>query len=85
MIASVVHLDNESAVLCVNLAGPESRAVAAEAPVVRFLPAAAIEGVEVVLPVEVEIAGVPVVSLDLEPVVASVPGHASIVEVATPA
>ena len=81
----VVHLEDKSAIFGVDLAGIESRAVISEAPPVTLEPPALIKRVEIVLPVKLELASLRVVRLHFHVVVASVPGHAGVVEVVTPA
>lgn len=80
----VVHLEDESSVLYIDLAAPECRTVAAKRPVLALQPAALIKRVEVVLPVLLELARLRIVLLNLDVVVASVPGHTRVVEIVTP-
>ena len=85
LVARVVHLEDEGTVLDVDLAGVKSRAVTFKAPAVALLPPAGVESVEVVLEVWLELASLSVVLLDLDIVVARVPGHSRVVEVVAPA
>ena len=81
----LLQLDVEGTVLSVNLRAVESGGVVTEAPSVGLHPAAAVEAVKVVLPVEVEATGRRVPLLNFDVVVAGVPGHVVVVEVVTPA
>ena len=83
--ARLFHLEDKSAILYVDLAAPEGRTVAAKRPVLALQPAALIKRVEVVLPVLLELARLRIVLLNLDVVVASVPGHTRVVEIVTPA
>ena len=80
----VVHLEDKVSVLNVGLVLTKSAAVLLEALVVTLHPAAVIEGVKVVFPVEVEATSRVVILLHLDIVVLSIEGHAVVAEVVAP-
>jgi len=78
-----LHLDNEVAVRSVDLLGVENAAVGLEAAAC-LVPATAVEGVEIVAPVELKFVQVLVVGEDFDVIVKDVPGHVSGIEALTP-
>ena len=79
-----LHLEHQVAVLDVGLRGAEGSCVSIEGCVVRLVPPAGIEGVEVVPPVEVERLGLIVVGVCLNVVIHDIPGHILGVKALTP-
>ena len=80
----VVHLEDEAAILNIDLAGHEEGGVVLESPVVTGVPFFRIESVEVISPFQVEFLLVLIVIIDLDEVVFSIPWHLSVVEIVVP-
>jgi len=83
-VSGIVHLEDELTSLNGNLFSPESRAVSTESPIVALYPAAVVEGVKVVLPMEIEAVSSSVVGLHFDVFVLGGPGHSGGVEVVAP-
>jgi len=80
----VIHLEDEAALLDVDLAGHEEGGVVLEAPVVAGVPLLGVKRVEVVSPAQLEILSVVVVVMNFNEVVLGVPGHLGIIEIVVP-
>jgi hypothetical protein len=79
-----LHLEDEVSLLDVSLGGTESSTVGIESGVVTLVPSLSVEGVEVILPVEVEASSLLVVVVSLNVVVEEVPWHVLGVEALAP-
>ena len=78
------HLEHEIALLDEDLSAKESGSVVCETKVITGLPSGQIEVVEVVLPVQIKLSSLLVVSVHLYKVIHGVPRHVNVVKTYLP-
>ena len=83
-MSGVVHLEDKLASNDGNLFSPEGRTVSTESPIVTLCPTAVVEGVKVVLPMEIEAVSSSVIGLNFDVFVLGGPWHAGGVKVVAP-
>jgi hypothetical protein len=79
-----LHLEHKVSIDNVGLAGTEGCTVSIEGGVVTLVPSVGVEGVEVILPVEIESLGLAIPSVSLNIVVVDIPWHFLVVEAFAP-
>lgn len=79
-----LHLEDKVSIQDIGLSGTEGSAVGIKGGVIRFVPSVGVEGVEVILPVEIKSLSLGVVGVGLNVVVHHIPWHVLVIEAFAP-